>query len=95
MSLVDYERRGSTAWLRLDRPEKLNALSTQLVEDLGVALRRAEEDDEVRVVVLTGAGRAFSAGYDLGEEAGTGARTAEQWHAALSADVGVTMQLWG
>jgi 2-(1,2-epoxy-1,2-dihydrophenyl)acetyl-CoA isomerase len=53
--------------LTLDRPEVLNALDQQLKEDLLVALRLAAEDREVRVVVLTGAGRAFCAGQDLTE----------------------------
>lgn len=54
--------------LTLNRPEKLNALSTELVEALSAQLAQAAGDPEVRVVVLAGAGRSFCAGYDLDEE---------------------------
>ena len=54
--------------LTLNRPEKLNALSTPLVEALSAELSSAGDDPAVRVVVLAGAGRSFCAGYDLDEE---------------------------
>ncbi|MGH2927180.1 MAG: enoyl-CoA hydratase/isomerase family protein [Solirubrobacteraceae bacterium] len=91
---VLYERRGPAAWLTLNRPAKLNALSAELVGALHEALARAESDDEVKVVVLTGAGRAFSAGYDLAEEAGSELAGADRWHALLDADVELTMRIW-
>lgn len=65
MEQVRLDREGAVATLTLDRPEVLNALSVEL---LGALTDRCEElsrDDEVRVVVLRGAGRAFSAGADL------------------------------
>src|SRR5437588_6780265 len=59
------------ALITLNRPEKLNALSFPLMQELGDALTGYEEDDEVKAVVLTGAGeRAFSAGADIHEMAG-------------------------
>jgi enoyl-CoA hydratase len=92
--LVLYEPRGPAAYLTLNRPDKLNALSAGLVDALEAALRRAASDDEIKVVVLTGAGRAFSAGYDLSEEVADQPTTAAQWHTILARDVEVTMQLW-
>jgi len=63
---VLYETRGPAAWITLNRPEKLNALNGAVLEGLHASLDRAIADDEVKVVVLTGAGeRAFSSGYDL------------------------------
>ena len=60
------ERRGPVLVLRLDRPEARNALTPALVSGLGAAIAAAEDDPEVRVVVLTGTGdRAFCAGMDL------------------------------
>ena len=56
----------------LNRPEKLNALDSALVEALSEALRHAAEDTDVRVIVIAGAGRSFCAGYDLSEESGPG-----------------------
>jgi enoyl-CoA hydratase len=55
------------ALLTLDRPERLNALNRELVEDLHMALDDVAADETVRVVVLTGAGRGFCAGLDLKE----------------------------
>jgi enoyl-CoA hydratase/carnithine racemase len=63
---VLYERRGPSAWITLNRPGKLNAISHELRDALSAAIGRAAADDEVRVVVVTGAGRAFCAGADLG-----------------------------
>jgi enoyl-CoA hydratase len=60
---------GPVRRLTLNRPEVLNALSTELVDALSGALSRAAEDQAARVLVVRGAGRAFCAGYDLKEEA--------------------------
>jgi methylglutaconyl-CoA hydratase len=56
---------GAVVVLTLNQPERANPLSSQLVTDLDAALRRAEVDESTRAVVLTGAGRHFSAGADL------------------------------
>jgi len=61
--LLDLKDRIAT--ITLNRPEKLNALNYQLVSDLDAALTELEADDGVRVIVVTGAGRAFCAGADL------------------------------
>jgi enoyl-CoA hydratase len=92
--LVLYEIRAPAAHITLNRPDKLNALSAELFDQLQLALDRAAADDAVKVVVLTGAGRAFSAGFDLSEEAADQPATAEEWRAVLARDVEVTMQLW-
>lgn len=92
--LVLYESPGSVARITLNRPEKLNALSAELVDELEAALRRAVAEDAVKVVVLTGAGRAFSAGYDLSEESTDHPANADEWRTVLARDLEVTMQLW-
>ena len=68
MSTVRIERvRPEIDLVTLDRPDRLNALSHELVADLHTALAACADDVTCRVVVLTGAGRAFCAGLDLGE----------------------------
>lgn len=94
MSLVDYRCADSCAWLTLNRPSKLNALSGQLVTELRAAVLRARDDPQVKVVILTGAGRAFSAGYDMAEEAEAATVGADAWHRVLATDVDATMELW-
>ncbi len=91
---VLLERRGPAAWLTLNRPDKLNAIDTGMVAALRAALAEAAADDAVKIVVLTGAGRAFSAGYDMAEEVALDVRGADAWHALLSEDVAMTMELW-
>jgi len=66
--LVLVERpHDAVALLTLNRPDKKNALSIALRDQMTAALRQLADDEEVRVVVLTGAGGAFSAGFDLDE----------------------------
>ncbi|MDQ7040424.1 MAG: enoyl-CoA hydratase-related protein [Rhodothermus sp.] len=67
MELVQTHIEGPVATLTLNRPDKRNALSGPLVTALSQALQAMAEQETVRVVVLTGAGKAFSAGADLAE----------------------------
>ncbi len=62
---IEFEKRGPVAEIRLNRPDKLNAVNGAMNEELCAALADAEKDDEVRVIILSGNGRAFSAGFDL------------------------------
>lgn len=72
-STLAVHQEGPVSWLTLDRPESLNALSTQMVAELRDYLDHLSTDTATRVVVLRGAGRAFCAGLDLKEgNAGTG-----------------------
>jgi methylglutaconyl-CoA hydratase len=61
----EYEIRNRAAWIRMNRPESRNALSTELLGELSRHLQTAMDDPGVRVVVLTGSGSAFCAGADL------------------------------
>ena len=78
MSLVLIERRGRVAILTLNRPESLNAFTSGLRESLLSALNEVNADESVRAVVLTGAGRAFSAGADLKAEPMTSGEAVER-----------------
>lgn len=77
---------GPVRRLTLNRPASLNALSGELMDALDEAFAAAADDDEVRVVILRGAGRAFCAGYDLKQDAGEGTKDAAEWHRELDRD---------
>lgn len=62
---VDYEVREHRAYLTLNRPDRLNAITAEMAREIGGAVAEANADDSVRVIVVQGAGRAFCAGYDL------------------------------
>jgi enoyl-CoA hydratase/carnithine racemase len=64
---VLVERDGTVVTLALNRPDKLNAIDSAMLDKLGEALGAIERDPEIRAVILTGAGRAFSAGADIKE----------------------------
>lgn len=67
MKTVNVTDEGAIRVVEMDRPEALNAFSNQLMDELTDAFQAAAGDDAIKVVVLTGAGRAFSAGADLQE----------------------------
>lgn len=69
MAFVEVTKQGNIGIITMNRPEALNALSSAVFADLTKALDQVEHDDEVYVVVITGAGRAFVAGADIGEMA--------------------------
>ncbi len=74
---VRSETTGPVATITLNRPEVANAQNTELLDALDVAFDRADEDDDVRVVVLAAEGKHFSAGHDLKELLGRTDRWAE------------------
>jgi enoyl-CoA hydratase len=63
--VVRYEVRERKAFLTLNRPDRLNAITHEMAAGIGAAVERANDDPAVHVIVVQGAGRAFSAGYDL------------------------------
>jgi enoyl-CoA hydratase len=69
MSLIDYETRERVALITLNRPEQRNAQNAALLKELDEAFDRAVADREVRVIVLKAAGKHFSAGHDISDEA--------------------------
>src|SRR3974390_1472588 len=64
-SVITYERRGCAGWITFNDPENMNAISPDQIAEVGQALTEAERDSAVRVIVLTGSGRAFCAGANL------------------------------
>jgi len=85
---------GGVALLVMNRPDKLNALNSELATSLNQALERIGKDDSVRVVVLAGAGRAFCAGGDLGMIGkGREARDSKQLEPILRAGMGAVLRM--
>ncbi|MGZ8581121.1 MAG: enoyl-CoA hydratase/isomerase family protein [Actinomycetota bacterium] len=74
---------GPVRRLTMNRPDALNALNGELMQAMTEAIRAAGSDDDVSVVILRGAGRAFCAGYDLNEDAEGGQLDARHWHEEL------------
>jgi len=77
---VLYDKKERVAVITLNRPEKMNAINLQMNKDLKASLKEAKDDDEIRAIVITGAGKAFCAGGDVAEFAGgefSGALTSE------------------
>ena len=87
-----YDRLGPAAVLTLNRPDKLNAINPTMVSEIHAALDQAQADETVRVVVLNGAGRAFSAGFDI--EGGTAEGDVATKRDVLRADFEMIMRFW-
>jgi len=66
-STLLYDVRDAKAYLTLNRPDRLNAINDEMPGEIRAAVEAANSDDDVRVIVVQGAGRAFCAGYDLKE----------------------------
>lgn len=74
MSEVSYNVKGAAAIIRFERPDKLNAFTYEMLNDFRAAVKRAEADPDVFGIIITGAGRAFSAGLDTGALTATAAQ---------------------
>ena len=92
-----YDVDDNVATITLSRPERLNAVNTTVIRELLAAFDRADADDSVRAVIVTGAGRAFCAGADLGGGSNTfGAREGRRERAEEHRDGGglVTLRIF-
>ncbi|MDN3517334.1 crotonase/enoyl-CoA hydratase family protein [Aquisalimonas lutea] len=103
MPTVLYEKDGRIARITLNRPEVMNAINDELPRELADAVARANRDPDVRVIMLSGQGRAFCAGYDLtyyAEANGSGNITQEmpwdpmQDYAFMKGNTELFMSLW-
>lgn len=93
-SEIELDLEAPIAVLRFNRPKQLNAMSNQLQLDVIDALDRLEADDEIRAVVLCGAGRAFSAGYDLSTAQDEVGLTVPEWRAYLAGAKTYSRRVW-
>ncbi len=88
---IIYEVNEQIGRITFNRPKLLNALSNSLMEEFSSALDQAEQDSNVRVVIVSGAGRSFSAGYDLNE---VEEFPVIDWYKWLSNQVSLVMKVW-
>ena len=89
-----YKLEGPVAILTLNRPDKLNAINGEMIDELNNALDLAEKDEQVRAIVLNGAGRAFSAGFDLNAGQEEANADVEFWRKELRRDFDIIMRFW-
>jgi len=64
---IRLDKGAGIGYLTLNRPEVRNAFNQQMIDELRDALRRIDRDEEIRVLIITGAGKAFQAGADIAE----------------------------
>ena len=91
---IRVERDARVAHLQLNRPERVNALGRAMLLEIQDALDALEADAEVRVIVLSGAGRGFSSGFDLKEQMARRPAGAGAWREILELDFSTTMRFW-
>ncbi len=89
-----YETNGPVATITLNRPEKLNAINAEMLDEFDKRITQAAADDSIKVVLIAGSGRSFSAGFDMTDEIESGTDTPLQWLPVLRRDSEVTMRLW-
>ena len=94
---IIYETDGPLAFITLNRPEKLNAMNQIMVEELKAAMDLAQLNDDVRVIIVRGAGRAFSSGLDIDPTDSEGMskeQQSEALKAELKNDFDMIMRFW-
>ncbi len=87
---IKFEKNDDIAVITLNRPEALNTFNNELMDGLGAAYKDCDEDDAVRVVVVTGAGKAFCAGADLSD----GGHTFDSTDRQDTPSCPLSMQAW-
>jgi enoyl-CoA hydratase len=91
---IRVRHEGSIVVCELHRPERRNAISRKMLAELQAFLDDAEVDEQVRVVVLAGAGRAFCSGFDLKDDAAAGIRGVLGWRKILQQDFDMLIRWW-
>src|SRR6516164_4878155 len=91
---IAVEKIGPIARLTLSRPERANALNAAMLSEIGTALDEIEQDTGVRALIVTGAGTAFSSGFDLKEQMERRPVGVESWRPILRKDFDTIMRFW-
>lgn len=82
------------ATLTLNRPQRLNAMNRVMLEEIQSVLDEVEKNDAIRALVVTGAGTAFSSGFDLKEQMEARPEGTATWHTILKRDFDATVRFW-
>jgi enoyl-CoA hydratase/carnithine racemase len=93
-STLLYAVEQNVAHITLNRPERLNALGKLSLTEINAALDHAEADDSVKAIVISGAGKAFSSGFDLKEQMEARPEGEAVWREILARDFDTTMRFW-
>jgi len=93
-STIRVDKLGHIARLTLARPERANALNAAMLGEIGTALDALEQDAEVRALIVTGAGAAFSSGFDLKEQMERRPKGVAEWQPLLRKDFDTIMRFW-
>jgi enoyl-CoA hydratase/carnithine racemase len=91
---IKVEKLDRIARLTLDRPERANALNQMMLGEIGAALDELEQDADVRALIVTGAGAAFSSGFDLEEQMERRPTGVQAWQPLLRKDFDTVMRFW-
>ena len=91
---IAYRAQQGVAQIVLSRPARANALNGRMLDEIGAAMDIAEADENVRAVVVSGAGAAFSSGFDLKEQMERRPNGFDQWKPILRKDFDVVMRFW-
>lgn len=94
LETILFERRGRVALLTLHRPQRLNAISARMMDEIESVLDTVAGDDDLGAVVVCGAGRAFCSGYDLKDDALTPPADAAAWRKRLERDLDFLLRFW-
>ena len=92
--VIKIERRGTIAILTFNRPKVLNAFNNNLMERTIETVKILNEDDSVRIIVVQGAGRAFSPGFDLKASAERRMESVQDWEQQMKLQFDFIMQFW-
>ena len=92
--VIKIERRGTIAILTFNRPKVLNAFNNNLMERTIETVKILNEDDDVRIIVVQGAGRAFSPGFDLKASAERRMESVQDWEQQMKLQFDFIMQFW-
>lgn len=89
-----FERLDGAARITLHRPERANALNQAMLDEIGAALDEAQADAQVKALIVRGAGRSFSSGFDLAEQMDRRPSGVATWEAILRRDFDTVMRFW-